>query len=52
MMSLPLTIPCLNEDQHQAIIELLKEENQDLNMLQDLLELIGRNNVRMIKKYI
>ncbi len=50
-MTLPLEIPRLNEEQRQTILDLLKEENEDVQMLRDLLEVIKKNNVRMIKKY-
>ena len=50
-MALPPTIPRPNEEQWQNILDLLKEENDDVQSLQDLLEIIKKNNIRMIKKY-
>jgi len=49
--SLPLEIPRPNEEQRQSILDLLKEENHKVQTLRDLLEIIRKNNVRMIKKY-
>ena len=49
--TLPSEIPRPNEEQQQSILDLLKEENDDVQSLQDLLEIIKKNNIRMIKKY-
>src|SRR6266576_4791062 len=49
--TLPSEIPCPNEEQQQSILDLLKEENADVQSLKDLVEIIKKNNVRMIKKY-
>ncbi len=49
--TLPLEIPHPNKEQWQLILNLLKEENCDVQTLRDLLEIIRKNNVRMIKKY-
>src|SRR6266550_9156 len=50
-MALPPTIPRPSEDQRRAIVDLLKEENADFQILQDLMGMIKRENTRMIKKY-
>ena len=50
-MALPPTIPCPNEDQRRAIVDFLKEENADFQILQDLMGIIKKENTRMIKKY-
>ena len=50
-MVLPPTIPRPSEDHHCAIINLLKEENADLQILQDLIVIIKKNNMRLIRKY-
>src|SRR6266576_4914252 len=50
-MALPPTIPHLSEDHRRTIIDLLKEENADFQVLQDLIGIIKKENTRMIKKY-
>src|SRR6266550_1677490 len=51
VMALPPTIPRPNEDQRCAIVDFLKEENADFQILQDLMGIIKKENTRMIKKY-
>ncbi len=50
-MVLPPTIPRPSEDQRHAIVDLLKEENANFQILQDLIGIIKKENTRMIKKY-
>ncbi len=50
-MALPPTIPCPSEDQSHTIVNLLREENTDFEILQDLIGIIKKDNKRMIKKY-
>src|SRR6266567_1572643 len=50
-MALPPTIPRPSEDQRHAIINLLREENTDFEILQDLIGVIKKDNKRLIKKY-
>src|SRR6266576_3942209 len=50
-MALPPTIPRLSKDHCHAIVDLLKEENANLQILQDLIIIIKKNNMRMIRKY-
>jgi len=50
-MALPLTIPHPSEDHRHAIADLLKEENANMQILQDLIVIIKKNNMRMIRKY-
>ena len=50
-MALPPTIPRPSEDQRRAIINLLREENTNFEILQDLIGIIKKDNKRMIKKY-
>ena len=50
-MALPPTVPRPNEDQRRTIVDLLKEENADFQILQDLMGIIKKENTRMIKKY-
>ena len=50
-MALPPTVPRPSEDQRRAIVDLLKEENADFQILQDLMGMIKKENTRMIRKY-
>ncbi len=50
-MALPPTIPRPSEDQCHAIINLLREENADFQILQELIGIIKKDNTRLIKKY-
>jgi len=50
-MALPPTILRLSKDHRRAIVNLLREENADLQILQDLIVVIRKNNTRLIKKY-
>ncbi len=50
-MALPPTIPRPSEDQRHAIVNLLREENTDFEILQDLIGIIKKDNKSMIKKY-
>src|SRR6266550_3672134 len=50
-MALPPTVLRPSEDQRRAIVDLLKEENADFQILQDLMGMIKKENTRMIKKY-
>ncbi len=50
-MALPPTVPRPSEDQRRAIVNLLKEENADFQILQDLMGMIKKENTRMIRKY-
>src|SRR6266550_8816926 len=50
-MALPPTVPRPSKDQRHAIVDLLKEENADFQILQDLMGMIKKENARMIKKY-
>src|SRR6266576_4438197 len=50
-MALPPTTPCPSEDQSHTIVNLLREENTDFEILQDLIGIIKKDNKRMIKKY-
>ena len=50
-MALPLTIPRPNEDERQAILKLLREENDHISHLKEMLEALRKNNLRMIKLY-
>ncbi len=50
-MALPPTILRPSEDQCRAIVNLLREENADFQILQDLISIIKKDNMRMIKKY-
>src|SRR6266567_2550599 len=50
-MALPPTIPRPSEDQRHTIVNLLREENTDFEILQDLIGIIKKDNKRMIKKY-
>jgi len=50
-MVLPPTVPHPNEDHRRAIVDLLKEENANMQILQDLIVIIKKNNTRLIRKY-
>src|SRR6266567_3589518 len=50
-MVLPPTILHLSEDQRRAIVNLLREENTDFEILQDLIGVIKKDNKRLMKKY-
>src|SRR6266550_907134 len=50
-MALPPTVPRLSEDQRRTIVNLLREENTDFEILQDLIGIIKKDNKRLIKKY-
>ncbi len=50
-MALPPTVPRPSEDQRRAIVNLLREENTDFEILQDLIGVIKKDNKRLIKKY-
>ncbi len=50
-MALPPTVPRPSENQRRAIVDLLKEENADFQILQDLMGMIKKENTRMIRKY-
>ncbi len=50
-MALPPTVPCPSEDQRRAIVNLLREENTDFEILQDLIGVIKKDNKRLMKKY-
>src|SRR6266581_3408115 len=50
-MALPPTVPRPSEEQHRAIVNLLREENTDFEILQDLIGVIKKDNKRLMKKY-
>src|SRR6266568_2993169 len=50
-MALPPTVPRPSEDQRRAIVNLLREENTDFEILQDLIGVIKKDNKRLMKKY-
>src|SRR6266550_1478747 len=50
-MALPPTVPRPSEDQRHVIVNLLREENTEFKILQDLIGVIKKDNKRLIKKY-
>ncbi len=50
-MALPPTVPRPSEEQRRAIVNLLREENTDFEILQDLIGVIKKDNKRLMKKY-
>src|SRR6266576_3755750 len=50
-MALPPTVPRPSEDQRRAIVNLLREENTDFEILQDLIGVIKKDNKRLMKKH-
>src|SRR6266550_3260291 len=50
-MALPPTVPRPSEDQRHAIVNLLREENANFCILQELIGIIKKDNTRMMKKY-
>ncbi len=50
-MALPPTVPRPSEEQCRAIVNLLREENTNFKILQDLIGVIKKDNKRLMKKY-